>query len=215
LAGRVIRIVVADDHNLVRQGLMQLVSLMPEVTCVAEAEDGASAIAACLATEHDVLLLDLQMPRGDGLHVLQTLTEKNRLRPTLVLTTFDANNAALKARAAGAMGFLLKDASLATLREAIEALAEGRSYFAANVTERAALVVKASTFDALPSPEKLTPREQQILRLLAGGHSNRELAKALGTAEGTIKNQVSAILSKLGVRDRTRAVLRAIQLGLI
>jgi DNA-binding NarL/FixJ family response regulator len=113
------------------------------------------------------------------------------------------------------LGFLLKDASLAGLRAAIEAVASGQSHFPPNVSERAFAVLEKKSFDALPTADGLTPREKEILRLLAGGHSHRQMAEALGTAEGTIKNQVSQILSKLGVRDRTRAVLRAIQLRLI
>jgi len=157
------------------------------------------------------------MPKKDGLEVLRELQGATALPPTILLTTFDDDDALLEAVKAGARGYLLKDVSLEQLTDAIRSVAGGGTMIRPALTERVlrGLEHVRRDFDALDPPDPLTKREVEILRLMAGGYSNREIAGALGTAEGTVKNQASSILSKLGVRDRTRAVLKALERGYI
>jgi DNA-binding NarL/FixJ family response regulator len=149
--------------------------------------------------------------------VLKALQAEGALPPTIILTTFDDDAALLEAVRAGAKGYLLKDVSLEQLTAAIRDVAAGRTIIRPVVTERVlrGLEHVRRDFEALSPPDPLTTREVEVLRLMAGGYSNREIAGALGTAEGTVKNHASSILSKLGVRDRTRAVLKALELGYI
>jgi DNA-binding NarL/FixJ family response regulator len=211
----VIRAAVVDDQTLVRQGIRSLLELVPDVEVVAEAGDGEEALELLGRTPSDVLLLDVRMPRLDGIGVLRK--GASRLPPTILLTTFDDDAVVLEAVRHGAKGFLLKDVSLEQLTAAVRAVAAGGSLILPAVTERVlrGLPGLERDFDRLERPDALTPRETEVLRLMAGGYSNREIAGALATAEGTVKNQVSSILSKLGVRDRTRAVLRALEVGWI
>jgi DNA-binding NarL/FixJ family response regulator len=213
----VIRVVLVDDQTLVRQGIRSLLALSGEVSIVAEAADGNEAIAVVTRERPDVVLLDVRMPRKSGLDVLRELREAGALPPTILLTTFDDDEALIEAVKAGARGYLLKDVSLEQLAEAIRTVAAGGTLIRPAVTERVmrGLEQVRRDFDALSPPDPLTRREIEILRLMAGGYSNREIADALGTAEGTVKNHASSILSKLGVRDRTRAVLKALELGYI
>ncbi len=212
-----IRVVLVDDQTLVRRGIRSLLELAGDVAIVAEAADGEEGIAAILRERPDVVLLDLRMPRKNGLDVLRELHGAGALPPTILLTTFDDDEALLEAVKAGARGYLLKDVSLEQLTDAIRTVAGGGTIIRPALTERVlrGLEHVRRDFDALNPPDPLTKREVEILRLMAGGYSNREIAEALGTAEGTVKNQASSILSKLGVRDRTRAVLKALELGYI
>src|SRR5215216_1452219 len=212
-----IRIVLVDDQTLVRQGIRSLLELAGDVAIVAEANDGEEAVAVIQRERPDVVLLDLRMPKKGGVDVLRELHAAGALPPTIVLTTFDDDEALLEAVRAGAKGYLLKDVSLERLTEAIRIVAGGESLFRPGVTERVLRGLEhiRRDFDALSPPDPLTKRETEILRLMAGGYSNREIADALGTAEGTVKNHASSILSKLGVRDRTRAVLKALEHGYI
>jgi DNA-binding NarL/FixJ family response regulator len=213
----VIRVVLVDDQTLVRQGIRSLLALAGDIDIVAEAADGEEALIVIGRERPDVVLLDLRMPRKDGLAVLRALQSAAALPPTILLTTFDDDDALLEAVKSGARGYLLKDVSLEQLTEAIRTVAAGGSVIRPAVTERVlrGLEHVRRDFDALSPPDPLTKREVEILRLMAGGYSNREIAGALGTAEGTVKNHASSILSKLGVRDRTRAVLKALELGYI
>jgi DNA-binding NarL/FixJ family response regulator len=213
----VIRVVLVEDQTLVRRGIRSLLELAGDVTIVAEAADGEEGMAAILRELPDVVLLDLRMPRKNGLDVLRELQSAGALPPTILLTTFDDDEALLEAVKAGARGYLLKDVSLEQLTDAIRTVAGGGTIIRPALTERVlrGLEHVRRDFDALNPPDPLTKREVEILRLMAGGYSNREIADALGTAEGTVKNQASSILSKLGVRDRTRAVLKALELGYI
>jgi DNA-binding NarL/FixJ family response regulator len=149
--------------------------------------------------------------------VLRELQAGGAMPPTILLTTFDDDEALLEGVKAGARGYLLKDVSLEQLTDAIRAVAAGGTFIRPAVTERVLRGLEhiRRDFDSLSPPDPLTKREVEILRLMAGGYSNREIADALGTAEGTVKNHASSILSKLGVRDRTRAVLKALELGYI
>lgn len=212
-----IRVVLVEDQTLVRRGIRSLLDLAGDVVIVAEAADGEEGIAAILRERPDVVLLDLRMPRKNGLDVLRDLHRAGALPPTILLTTFDDDEALLEAVKAGARGYLLKDVSLEQLTDAIRTVAGGGTIIRPALTERVlrGLEHVRRDFDALNPPDPLTKREVEILRLMAGGYSNREIAEALGTAEGTVKNQASSILSKLGVRDRTRAVLKALELGYI
>jgi DNA-binding NarL/FixJ family response regulator len=212
-----IRVVLADDQTLVRRGIRSLLELAGGITVVAEAADGDEAVAAILRERPDVVLLDVRMPLKNGLQVLRDLQGTGTLPPTILLTTFDDDEVLLEAVKAGARGYLLKDVSLEQLAEAIRNVAGGGTVIRPALTERVlrGLEHVRRDFDALEPPDPLTRREVEILRLMAGGYSNREIAEALGTAEGTVKNHASSILSKLGVRDRTRAVLKGLERGYI
>ena len=212
-----IRVVLVDDQTLVRHGIRSLLELAGDVAIVAEAADGDEAVEVIQRERPAVVLLDLRMPKKNGVDVLRALHAAGALPPTIVLTTFDDDDALLDAVRAGAKGYLLKDVSLERLTEAIRAVARGESLIRPALTERVLRGLEhiRRDFDALDPPDPLTKREIEILRLMAGGYSNREIADALGTAEGTVKNHASSILSKLGVRDRTRAVLKALELGYI
>ena len=213
-----IRVVLVDDQTLVRQGIRSLLELADDVEVVAEAGDGQAGLAAIAAHRPDVVLLDLRMPVLDGLGVLEALD--GDAPAVLVLTTFDDDDAVLAALRAGARGYLLKDVTLDGLLDAIRTVAAGGRLIQPAVT--AGLLDRLIRGDVPDRPdvsgtpgEDLTPRELDVLRLMAAGWSNREIAHGLHLAEGTVKNHVSAVLLKLGVHDRTRAVLRALDLGLI
>jgi DNA-binding NarL/FixJ family response regulator len=210
-------VVLVDDQTLMRRGLRGLLDLTEDIRVVGEASDGEEALQAITEAAPDVVLLDVRMPKLSGIEVLKELRARGSLPPTLLLTTFDDDAALLEGIRAGARGFLLKDVSLERLTEAIRAVAAGETLIRPAVTER---VLKGlgqihAEFESLDPPDPLTRRELEILRLMAGGYSNREIAEAFGSTEGTIKNHASSILSKLGVRDRTRAVLKALELGWI
>lgn len=212
-----IRILLADDQTLLRRGLRGLLDLTPDLRVVAEAADGEEALARLADTPVDLLLLDVRMPRRSGVEVLEELRRRGAVPPAILLTTFDDDAALLAGIRAGARGWLLKDVEFERLRDAIRAVAAGGTMLSPAITERAVRGVAAAPpdFDSLSPPDRLTPRETEILRLMAGGYSNREIADALHAGEGTVKNHVSSILSKLGVRDRTRAVLKGIELGYV
>ena len=212
---RTIRVMLVDDQNLVRQGVRSLLELTEDIEVVAEASDGQEAIEMAPDVKPDVMLLDIRMPNKNGLDVLKELHEADTLPPTIILTTFDEDDLVLDGIRTGARGYLLKDVSLDELVGAVRAVADGQTMVKPAVTERllAGLGKSRLEFSSLDRPDPLTERETEILRLMAGGYSNKEIANALNVAEGTVKNHVSSILSKLGVRDRTRAVLKAFELG--
>ncbi|GAB3121800.1 response regulator transcription factor [Streptomyces calidiresistens] len=216
-----IRVCVVDDQTLVRQGIRSLLGLADGVEVVAEAGDGRSAVAAIREHAPDVVLLDLRMPGRDGIGTLEDLRELGIDVPVLVLTTFDDDELVLGALRAGARGYLLKDVTLEQLVGAVRTLAGGGTLIRPAITERLLRTVRegeapAPVGENVSAPvERLTGREVEVLRLLAGGYSNREIADVLFLAEGTVKNHVSAVLLKLGTRDRTKAVLRALHHGLL
>jgi len=216
----VIRVVLVDDQTLVRQGIRALLALgddIADIEIVGEAADGDEAVEVIRRERPDAVLLDVRMPHKNGIDVLRALKSSDELPPTILLTTFDDDEALLDGMKAGARGFLLKDVSLERLKDAIRTIASGGSLIRPAVTDTAlrGLEQVRRDFDSLSPPDPLTKREIEILRLMAGGYSNGEIADALGTAVGTVKNHTSNILSKLGVRDRTRAVLKALELGYI
>ena len=214
-----IRVALVDDQTLVRSGIRGLLALTPDIRVVAEAADGGEAPAAIAASQADVLLLDVRMPNVSGIELLRRAGPT--LPPTILLTTFDDDEALFDGMRAGARGFLLKDISLERLAEGIRSVAAGATLFRPALTER----TRASFERASPAGiaahtphtphASLTKRETEILALMAAGFNNGEIAAALGPSEGTIKNHVSNILAKLGVRDRVRAVLRGLELGCI
>ncbi len=213
-----IRVLIADDETLVRGGIRMLLERVPDVEVAAEAADGDEALIA-LQAGVDVGLLDVRMPRRSGIEVLQALARRPPAPPCMLLTTFDDREALLSGLRAGARGYLRKDVTVETLVRAIRALSEGGTFFQPSLTEKLLRGVRRhATTGVPPAPfglEPLTPRETEVVRLVAGGYSNREIGEALGTAEGTVKVQVSSILAKLGVRDRVQAVLRVLEGGLI
>jgi DNA-binding NarL/FixJ family response regulator len=212
-----INVMLVDDQNLVRKGVRSLLELSEEIEVVAEASDGAEAIRMIPEVKPDVVLLDMRMPGLSGIDVLRELSQNDALPPTIILTTFDDDEVVLAGISLGARGYLLKDIALADLVNAIKTVAEGGSIVKPAVTQRLlkGLENLQNDFSSLDRPDPLTDRETEILRLMAGGYSNKEIANSLGVAEGTVKNHVSNILSKMGVRDRTRAVLKAFELGQI
>jgi DNA-binding NarL/FixJ family response regulator len=214
-----LRVCIVEDETLVRHGIRKLLELGNRVEVVAEARDGEEALVLIEQARPDVVLLDVRLPRLDGIGVLRALREKPGAPPCLVLTTFDDREVTLAAIREGARGFLRKDVSLEHLLEAIETLAAGGTYLQPAVTESLLRGLDGAR-RSLPVPglapiEPLTPREAEVLGLMAAAYTNREIADALGTAEGTVKIHVSNILSKLGARDRTQAVLSALELGLL
>ena len=212
-----IRVCLVDDQTLVRQGVRSLLELAEDIEVIAEAADGPQAVEEIPVIQPDVVLLDMRMPGMSGLDVLHKLQELGSLPPTIILTTFDDDQLVLAGLKAGAKGYLLKDVKLEELVEAVKTVANGGSLVKPAVTQRLlkGLEGMRTDFSSLDRPDPLTERETEILRLMAGGYSNKEIANSLGVAEGTVKNHVSNILSKLGVRDRTRAVLKAFELGLV
>jgi DNA-binding NarL/FixJ family response regulator len=213
-----IRLLLVEDQALIRRGIAELINLTDDIRVTAEAEDGDSALALLRTGDFDVALMDIMLPGRSAVEVLQELQERGEsVAPALLLTTFDDDELLMRGLRAGARGYLLKAVSFEDLAEAIRAVARGESRIRPAVTERVWRVVQDRPL-AHPAPavmEPLTRREAEILRLMAGGFSNKEIGDALGMSEGTVRNHASTFFGKLGVRDRTRAVLKAIELGLI
>jgi DNA-binding NarL/FixJ family response regulator len=212
-----ISVVLVDDQTLLRQGVRGLLDLTDDIRVVGEASDGDEALSVIRTLRPNVVLLDVRMPKRTGVEVLKDLQISRSLPPTILLTTFDDDAALLEGMRAGARGFLLKDVSFESLTEAIRCVARGESLIRPAVSDRVLRGVErlGLPFESLDVPDRLTRREVEVLRLIAGGFSNREIADALEMSEGTVKNHTSSILSKLGVRDRTRAALKALDLGYI
>lgn len=210
-----IRVCVVEDQMLVRQGIQTLLGLVEDIEVIAEAIDGEQAVTLIPQLQPDVVLLDMYLPRRSGLEVLRSLSASHTLPPTLILTTFDDDELVIGGLQAGARGFLLKDVSLERLTNAIRTLAEGGTWIQPALTERLLQHRHrlSTDFPSAEPAEPLTSRELDILRLMARGYNNREIAEALTITEGTAKNHVSSILAKMGVRDRTRAVLKALEAG--
>ncbi len=210
-----IKICLVEDQTLVRQGLQTLLDLVDDIDVIAEAKDGEEALRIIPQVKPDVVLLDMYLPKRNGLEVLRELKQSQSLPPTLILTTFDEDKFVIGGLQAGAKGYLLKDVSLDQLTGAIRTLAGGGTLVHPSMTQRLleSLDRIRCDFPSMETPEALSGREVEILRLVARGYNNREIADVLAIAEGTVKNYVSSILSKMGVRDRTRAVLKALESG--
>ncbi len=212
-----IRVMLAEDQNLVRQGICSLLELSDNIVVVGQVEDGSQVVDGVRLHMPDVLLLDIRMPKMTGIEALKALHKAELMVPSIILTTFDDHQLVLEGLQAGAKGFLLKDVSLQSLVNAIEQVHAGETLVQPAITERIlkGLSTMKSDFTSTAVPEELSNRELEVLRLMAGGYSNKEISLATHKSEGTVKNQVSSILEKLGVRDRTQAVLRAINIGII
>lgn len=210
-----IRIVLVEDQQLVREGIRTLLQLKPHLQVVAEAADGEQGLSAIRAQQPDVVLLDIRMPVLSGTGLLARLRLEYPQLPVLILTTFDDHELVLECMHLGARGYLRKDVALDELVSAIETLHDGGRWLQPAVTQRITGHELQLEFDEHDSGEALTTSEVEVLRLVAAGYTNQEIAGALHKSTGTVRNQVSFILSKLNVRDRTRAVLKAIDNGLI
>jgi DNA-binding NarL/FixJ family response regulator len=212
-----IKVLLVDDQMLVREGIKSLLGLSDEVQVVGEATDGSEVIAQISQTQPDVILLDLSMPNVDGIETLKLLQSNSIATPAIILTTFDDHELVLRGLEAGAKGYLLKDVSLETLIEGIGKVHNGGRLVQPVITERLfkGFEKVKSEFTLPENIEPLSKKEKEVLGLMASGYSNKEISLALHKSEGTIKNHVSNLLAKLGVRDRTRAVLLAIEKDLL
>ena len=213
-----IGIVVADDHEVVRAGFAAILDTQPDFTVLGTAADGAEAIRTCQEHRPDVVLMDVRMPGMDGIEATRLLRSADSGPRVLVLTTFDLDEYVYDALQAGASGFLLKDVTAERLFDAVRVIAAGEALLAPAITKR--LIGEFARQRPRPAQGSealgaLTPRETEVLRLIAGGLSNPEIAKRLVVTEETVKTHVSRVLSKLGLRDRTQAVVAAYESGLV
>src|SRR3712207_3502365 len=205
-----IRILITDDHGVVRQGLRMFLSLDPEMEVVGEATNGEEALALARDLKPDVVLMDLLMPVMDGIEATRAIRSELPEVEVIALTSVLDDGSVTGAVRAGAIGYLLKDTDSDELGRAIKAAAEGRVHLAPQAAERLMREVRAPE-----NPEALTEREGEVLRLLARGKANKQIAGALSLSEKTVKAHVSAILTKLGVHSRTQAALYAVRTGLV
>jgi DNA-binding NarL/FixJ family response regulator len=208
----VIRVLIADDHAVVRQGLRTYLELQDDVEVVAEAPDGDAAVREAERHQPDVVLLDLVMPRLDGVGALALLRERVPSARVLVLTSFGEDDRLFAALRGGAAGYLLKDTEPADLVRAIRTAHAGQSPLSPAVATR--LVEQIVNGNRPRAIDVLTPRELEVLRLIARGHSNKRIALELGVAEKTVKTHVGHVLAKLDLTDRTQAALYAVREGL-
>jgi DNA-binding NarL/FixJ family response regulator len=217
--GTPVRVLLVDDQALFREALATLLEVRPEIEVVGEAGDGDAALKQAADLQPDVVLMDLHMPVLDGIAATRRLRVEQPGIRVLALTTFDDDEDVFEALRAGAVGYLLKDVSSGRLVEALLAAARGESVLQPSVAARVVARFAQLPDDAPRRPQPLvvplSDRELEVLRLLAEGGSNREIAGSLFLAEGTVKNHVTNVLAKLGARDRTQAALRARGLGLI
>lgn len=211
-----IRVVLVDDQALVRAGFTMLVDSQPDMAVVGEAGDGGEAVALLGKTDADVVLMDVRMPRVDGVEATRSITQRGGTPRVIVLTTFDLDEYAFAAIKAGASAFLLKDAPPADLLSAIRSVHSGDAVVAPSTTRRL-LEHFAAAQPSAPPPalDGLTDREVEVLRLVARGRSNTEIASELVVAEATVKTHVGRILAKTGTRDRVQLVVLAYESGLV
>ena len=219
-----IRILIVDDQRLMREGLRTLLELESDLAIAAEAEDGQAALEQYEATHPAVVLMDIRMPRLDGVEATRRLCQRWPEARVIILTTFDDDAYVFDGLRAGALGYLLKDVSGHELAEAVRKVAAGGALIEPSVARKVLAEFARLAQPDRPAPDRpaldrlpepLSEREQGILRLLASGANNRQIASQLFLAEGTVKNYISTILAKLGVQDRTQAALRARELGLL
>jgi DNA-binding NarL/FixJ family response regulator len=215
----VIRIVIADDQTLVRDGFRMILDAQDDIEVVGEATDGLEAVTCARELRPDVVLMDIRMPGRDGLEATREVLRESPQTHVLILTTFDLNEYVYEAMKAGASGFLLKDIPRSQLIEGIRTVAAGDALLAPAITRR--LIEQfvrrppASVRPATPALDALTPREREVLELVARGRSNTEIATGLYVSEATVKTHVAHALRKLGLRDRVHAVVFAYESGLI
>lgn len=206
-----VRVLITDDHGVVRQGLRMFLSRDPELEVVGEAADGEEALAQARTLEPDVVLMDLAMPKMDGIAATETIRAEMPGIEVVALTSVLGDASVAGAIKAGAIGYLLKDADAEELHKAIKAAAEGRVYLAPEAAARLVRQMHASGGE----PKELTERETEVLKLLARGRTNRQISGELFVGEYTVKAHVSHVLSKLGVGSRTQAALYAVRAGLV
>ncbi|MEV4459451.1 response regulator transcription factor [Microbispora sp. NPDC049633] len=210
---RRVRVLVVDDQELVREGIASLLGIQPGITVVGTAADGQEAVEAALSLEPDVVLMDVRMPRMSGVQAVSVLRSRAPACRVVMLTTFDNDEYVVEALRAGAAGYLLKNLPAARLAEAVRLASAGVTQLDSSVTLRLAAALPAEPGpgrDAGPSPASvLTPREIEVLKLIATGSTNREIAARMYLSEGTVKNHISRILGRLGLRDRTQAAVYA------
>ena len=210
-----IRVLVVDDHRLVRKGLISLLSSRPEIEITGEAENGQLALALSAELRPDVILLDLSMPVMDGLATIPALKKQESTAGILVLTSFSEDERVFAAVRAGALGYVLKDASLEELLDAIRSVSRGQPYLSADVAQKLVRQVHRVNTPS-PSPEEpLSDREIEVLKLVATGLANSEIAERLAISERTVGAHISRILDKLGLTNRTQAALYALREGLV
>lgn len=215
-----IKVLICDDQSLFREALHTLLSAYVDLKVVGEASNGEEALRSCVNASPDVVLMDLRMPVMDGVEATKRINQMGRNIKVIILTTFDDDEVVFEGLRAGAVGYLLKDVSSEKLVEAIRAAKKGEYFLLPSITAKV-----VSEFSRISRPaikkgdetltDPLSPREVEILRLVATGASNREIAENLFITEGTVKNHLSSILSKLGVRDRMQAILKAREYGII
>jgi len=215
-----IRVLLADDQQLMREGLRVLLDLTPDIRVVGEAGNGAEAVERVQALQPDVVLMDVRMPGLDGVAATRRLHKACPDVKVIILTTFDDDEYVFEGLRAGAVGYLLKDVPSEQLAEAIRAAARGEAFIQPSVARKvvaefARLTEREHRRREQPLVEPLSARELEVLALVAEGLSNREIGERLFITPGTVKNHVSNVLAKLGVRDRTQAILRAQELGLL
>ena len=209
--GNLIRVLIVDDHEIVREGLRTLLAEEANIEVVGEAVDGAEGVSQAVTLQPDVILMDLVMPNVGGIEAMHRLQEKGSSWRVLVLTSFAETDLVRGALEVGAVGYVLKDVLRSELVQAIQAAAQGQPYLHREAQQR---LIEHVTAPAEPSARfDLTPREQDVLQLISQGQSNKEIAMALHITEGTVKGHVSSILDKLGVSDRTQAALVAVRNG--
>ena len=222
-----IKVLLVDDQNLIRQGIRLLLELEPDIQVVGQAADGRHALEQVEALHPDVVLMDVRMPEMDGLAATRILSASHPEVKVIILTTFEDDETVFDGLKAGASGYLLKDISSEEMAQAVRKVAAGEALIQSRLTRKVlaefSLLASATDRQAPPKtttvaealPVALTERELQVLQALTHGLSNREIAESLVITEGTVKNHVSSLIDKLGVRDRTQAVLKAQELGLI
>jgi DNA-binding NarL/FixJ family response regulator len=211
------RIVLVEDETLVRLGLCELLKLNASFEIVGLAEEGFGAVETIMSTESDVVLMDVRLPGQSGVDVLRDVRQRGLTTPVILVTTFDDDDMFFRAIQTGANGFIRKDSTLAELTSCIEKVINGERVFRPSVTRSARTGLEAfqPRFESMELPEPLTKKELEVLSLMTAGLSNKEIAESLGVTEATIKTHASTIFSKLGVRDRVRAVLKGLEIGCI
>lgn len=211
------KVILVDDQTLIRAGIRSLLELEERIQVVGEASSAEGIVDEVERLKPDVVLMDIRMPRASGIDGVTQLSASGIKTPVIMLTTFDDHELVSQAVKGGARGYLLKDVSLETLTDAIEQVCSGKTLIQPAFTQEVIKGIERleTDFDSAAMPELLSDKEKEILRLIGTGYSNREMAQMMFKSEGTVKNQVSAVLAKLGVRDRTRAVLKALNAKLI
>lgn len=216
MSERPIRVIVADDQRVVRDGLAMLIGMIDGLEVVGCASDGVEAVELCARTHPDVVLMDLRMPRMEGAQATEAIRVAHPHVQVLVLTTYADDEYLFPALRAGARGYLTKDASAEEIEQAIRALAGGRTHLDPSVQERLLrAVVDARPAGADAADDELTPREVEVLRLIAAGRSNAEIARELVVSAATVKTHVNRVFAKTGARDRAQAVRYAYERGLV